>query len=119
MNRTLDAVKQRSTIRKLGLKNLAVCAGWFLVAIFLFLTREWFAIQKFLQGLAQSFSGGSNTLEPLLSAVASILAVTILIGWVFGLPSALIMTLTGYYPRFLGYFTLIKPEKKCIGAEKD
>jgi len=108
---TKPVVSQKSEIRNLGLKNLAVCVGWFVAAALLFLTRAWFGISKFLEGLAQSFSGGSKGVGELLGAVASIFAMTILIGWILLLPSALIMTIMGYYPRLLRAYTFFKPEE--------
>ena len=101
----------KSEIRKLGMKNLAVCVGWFIVAVFLLMTGVWLELQHFLLGLAQSIGGDAKVIERLLEVVADCVAATILIGWVLVLPLALIMALTGYYPRHFEGFIIIQAKK--------
>jgi len=55
-------------------------------------------------------SGRALGVIPLLRALAIVLEMTLLFGWILTLPSALIMSLTGYYPRFLWAVTPFVPE---------
>jgi hypothetical protein len=114
MKEMSPAAARKSAVRKLGMKNLAFCGGWFLIAAFLFLTRLWFSINNLFQVPSQivagMVSGRAMALVPLLSAVGQVFGMALLIGWIFNLPSALIMSVTGHYPRFLGWLTAFKPE---------
>jgi hypothetical protein len=118
MNEASPTAAPRSAVRILGIKNLAFCAAWCLTAAFLFLTRLWFSINELFQVPSQivsgMVSGRATALVPLLGAVGQVFAMGILIGWVFSLPSALIMSTTGYYPRFLRWFTPFKPGDESV-----
>lgn len=114
MDQKPNVVFEKSYIRKIGLKNLVFCAGWFLVSAFIFLNGYWVDIQKFIFGMQHSISDGAGDavkgLASIFGAIASAFSFGLFIGWVVSLPLALLMIITGYYPRFFKSTLCFKPE---------
>ncbi len=111
MNQENSVNLSKSDVKKMGLKNLGICIGWIPVAFFLLSTGLWFEIRSDLMGIAELLSFDILLLETPLEIFAECLSFVILFGWILSLPSALIMSIFGVYPKFLKQYTFITPDQ--------